>query len=254
MTHVHVQEFGHGRAIVWIHGFPLSSQIFEPQTRIRNLRHIMIDLPGFGWSAPSPIDSMDDYADVVIDVVKSLKLVQPVLAGVSMGGYVALAIARKEPDLASAMILIDTRERPDNETGRQNRLDQIATVEKAGTRQLIDSMIPMMLTPETVVADDDRLAIVRRSMEIATVDGVTAALRAMANREDSTPTLASMSCPVLVVVGSDDKITTLEDARRMVSIAPNARLVEIGNAGHLSNLERPVAFNAAARNFLGEPR
>src|SRR5687768_9642865 len=94
------------KTIVWIHGFPLSSAMFEKQRSIDGVRHVMPDLPGFGRTPPpQKAMSMDDYARFVLEGVD-----KATFAGFSMGGYIALAIARIAPERMEGLILIDTRE------------------------------------------------------------------------------------------------------------------------------------------------
>lgn len=241
---------GSGTPIVWIHGFPLSSLIFEGQFEIPGVRHVAPDLPGFGRSAPEPVESIDRYAERVLALLDAKGIREAVIAGVSMGGYVAFSMLRQRPSLATGLVLIDTREVPDTSEGRRNRLAQIDRVEKEGTSFLIEAMLPRMLTSATIRAGDRRTEMVRHAMESATPAGVCAALRAMADRGDSTAALRSASCPVLVVVGTEDDLTPPSDAERMSGTAKNSTLVRIPGAAHLSNVERPDVFNGAVRSFL----
>lgn len=254
MSTIRVHEQGQGLPLVWIHGFPLSSRIFEQQLSISGVRHLVPDLPGFGGSDPGRIERIEDYGSVVAGLLRDRGIGNAVIAGVSMGGYVALSIARDMPDIARALILIDTREVPDSEDGRANRLAQVDRVELEGTRFLVDEMLPRMLTPETRAKQDRRTELVRHAMEDASGEGVRAALRAMAGRPDTGQALRAYDGEVLVVVGAKDDLTPPADARRMASIAKNATLVEIPDAAHLSHVERPEAFNAAAQRFLGRLR
>lgn len=250
MTNMHVIDRGEGNPLVWIHGFPLSSLIFEPQLGIANVRHIVPDLPGFGDSPSSAIGSIDDYASKVAALLRERGISRAVFAGVSMGGYITFSIARNHPGLVAGLILIDTREVPDTPEAKQNRRNAIGRVESEGTGFLVDEMLPKMLTATTLATADRRTEIVQSSMQSASSAGVKAALEAMASRRDSTEVLRSFEGPVLVVVGEDDEITPPADAERMSSIARDATLVRIDDAAHLSNVERPDKVNAAVRRFL----
>ncbi len=249
---LHVEDSGNGTPVVWIHGFPLSSLIFEQQRTIPGVRHIAPDLPGFGRSENRPIDSIDEYGDVIISLLQSLNVERAILAGVSMGGYVVFSIVRRRPALAAGLVLIDTRECSDSVEGRMNRQAQLERVEREGTSGVIADMIPKMLTEDTILENDDRLDIVRRSMEAASVPGVTSALRAMAERPDSSDVLRDFERPILVVVGSHDTITPPDDARRMAALAKRATVVEIAGAAHLSNVERANEVNEAIADFISE--
>ncbi|HJQ39446.1 MAG TPA: alpha/beta hydrolase, partial [Thermoanaerobaculia bacterium] len=130
--------------IVWIHGFPLSSAVFEHQ---RLLGGTFPDLPGFG-SAPPPTSelTMDDYARHVLATAEGSG--RHIFAGLSMGGYICFAIARLAPERVGGLILIDTRETPDNEEGRKGRFDTIAKVQEHGVQAVVDAMLPKMVKAE----------------------------------------------------------------------------------------------------------
>lgn len=246
---------GSGPAIVWIHGFPLSSAIFEPQLSIPGVRHIVPDLPGFGASLPSdgPM-TMDDYADAVAGAMRSLGVAKATLAGVSMGGYVLFAMLRRHPALASAAILIDTKEAPDSAEAREGRATMAESVRRDGVGGVIAQMYPKMLTPETIALADWRAETAMRAMKSASVAGVTAALAAMASRPDSADTIRATAIPVLAVAGDRDAITPPADAERMASLAVDGTLAVIPDAAHLSNVERPAEFNRTVQAFLDRPR
>ena len=246
---------GSGPAIVWIHGFPLSSAIFEPQLSIPGARHIVPDLPGFGASAPpSGAMSMDDYADAIAGSMKSLGVASATLAGVSMGGYIVFALMRRHPSLASSVILIDTKELPDSPDAREGRVKMAETVNRDGVDSVISAMYPKMLTPETIALADWRAETVMRAMRSATVPGVTAALAAMASRPDSSETIRSAAIPMLAVAGDQDAITPPAEAERMASLAADGALAVISDAAHLSNVERPAEFNRTVQAFLARLR
>ena len=245
---LNVTDLGDGYPIVWIHGFPLASSIFENQLAIRRVRHVMPDLPGFGQSrAPVGDVSMDDYARIALELLDQRGLERAVFAGVSMGGYVCLAIARLAPERMSGLILIDTRETPDSPESAKGRFDLIEKVREQGIAPVVDSMLPKMLSPG---AAPEMVARVREIMASSSKDGVMSALRAMATRPDSSETLPKIAVPTLVVVGEHDTITPPSDAERMTALIPGARLLRLPDAGHLSNFEVPEEFNHAVTSFM----
>src|SRR5688572_3955633 len=151
---LNVTDTGSGTPILWIHGFPLASSIFERQLAIGGVRHLMPDLPGFGLSPLEggrlvrPDDggrdvrppSMDDYARLMLDVLDLRGIDRAVIAGFSMGGYIAFALARIAPERMRGLILIDTRETADTEEARKGRYDTIAKVREQGIQPVVDAM------------------------------------------------------------------------------------------------------------------
>jgi 3-oxoadipate enol-lactonase len=251
------RDEGNGTPVIWIHGFPLSSEIFAPQTSIPGVRHVIPDLPGFG-STPPPRGEMtiEEYAEGILRIMDEKGIRSGVVAGLSMGGYIALALAGQAMERLCGLILIDTRETPDAPEARAGRLQSIESVRATGTGSVVESMLPKMLTETTMQQDEAKVLAVRRIMESASAEGVVAALGAMARRSDSSALLPRLEVPTLVVVGREDRITPPADAERMRNAIPGAELALIDDAAHLSNFERPDEFNRAAGRFLAgvEPR
>ena len=185
------------------------------------------------------LESMDDYARFAIEQLDRRGVEKATIAGLSMGGYICFAVWRLFPERVSGLILIDTRETADTEEARKGRYDSIAKVEEQGVAAVADAMLPKM------VVSDELKPRVREIMMSTSPEYVKASLRAMATRPDSSSLLPSIDVPALVIVGEEDTITPPSDAERIANAIPNARLVRIAGAGHLSNFEKPDEVNAA---------
>jgi 3-oxoadipate enol-lactonase len=245
---LNVTDLGQGTPVVWVHGFPLASSIFEQQLEMRRVRHVMPDLPGFGQSRPDGgALAIDDYARMMLDLLDHRGIERAVFAGLSMGGYICLAVARMAPERLRALILIDTKEKADTDEARKGRYDSIEKVRKEGVQPIAESMLPKMLTADAPQQMRDRI---REIMLSSTPEGVITALGAMAQRPDSTGVLPRITVPALVLVGEQDTITTPADAERMSKAIPRARLVRIANAAHLSNYEQAAEVNRVCGTFI----
>lgn len=239
------RDDGDGPAVVWVHGFPLSSDVFARQTAIAGFRHIRPDLCGFGASpAPTHDLTMRNYAHEVLDVLDELHIERAIVAGLSMGGYVVMQMLRDAPHRVATLMLVSTRETADSEEGRLGRTKSAEDVAAHGTQSVVDSMLPKM------VVNDAFRDEARRIMESASPRGVVSALRAMAARPDSTDTLRRVHVPTLITVGDKDTITTVADAQRMQSLIPRAEVVVIRNAAHLAIVEQADEANRAFARFL----
>lgn len=238
------------KTIVWIHGFPLTSAMFDAQRAIPGVRHVMPDLPGFGTAPPPGLGevSIDAYARTILDDLSRQGIATATFAGFSMGGYVALAIARLAPHRVDGLILIDTRETADTDEARKGRFDTIEKVRAEGIGSVVDSMLPKMLTTN---APDEMRERVRGIMSASSPEAVMAALKVMAERPDSSTLLPNINVPTLIVVGAEDPITPPADAERMAAAIPNAKLVKLSGAAHLSNVEKADEFNQAVVEFVG---
>lgn len=252
---LHVIDEGSGIPLLWIHGFPLSSALFKSQLSIKGYRHIVPDLPGFGESEPSSGEqSVDSYARLLLDLLDQLGVGRFAVAGVSMGGYILLAMMRLAPERIIAAVLSDTRETPDPPEARGKRYDSIEAVKREGIRPVVEDMVPKMLTPETISLGDERSRETRAMMERSSAAGVVAALKALAERPDASQTLAQSTIPILIVVGDRDTITPPADASRMHGVAPSSEVAIIHEAAHLSNVEQPRLYNEAVQQFLDRHR
>jgi pimeloyl-ACP methyl ester carboxylesterase len=167
-----------------------------------------------------------------------------------MGGYVAFAFMRLFPQRVRGLILVDTRAEADTLEAKSKRERQAETVLRNGTKEVVDQMIVKMFTEETARENPKLVERVRTMMESTSPTGIAGALLGMAERPDSTVTLESIRVPTLILVGSQDSVTTVEDAKNMASRIPESQLVVVPEAGHLTTLERPVEVNLAIDRFL----
>lgn len=213
-------------------------------------RCITVDTRGFGESSATPPFTIDRYADDVIAVLDLLGVATAAMVGLSMGGYIAFALWRRAPHRVSALVLADTRAGVDTPETRQRRHELIALARNDGPAAVVDRQLVGLLGKSTRQRRPDVEKTVRAISRSATVDGIVGALEAMLGRQDSTPTLATIHVPTLVVVGEEDVITPPKEARAMQAAIEGSRLEVLGHAGHLSNLERPAAFNAGLSEFL----
>lgn len=243
---------GTGLPILFVHGFPLDGALWLPQLDALSdeYRVIVPDLRGFGDSTPSQDVTMERYADDLRALLNELEIDHVVLAGLSMGGYVAFAFYRKYPDRVRGLVLVDTRAQADSDEARANRATTAQKVKEHGAASLADDMLDKLLSPATFENQPDLVQTARAMMARQPVEAIVAALQGMAERPDSRPLLGDISVPTLIVVGADDTITPVADAESMADAIPGSKLVIIPNAAHLSNLEQPQAFNQALREFI----
>lgn len=232
--------------ILFIHGYPLDNTMWDAQ---KNAGFPMLapNLPGFGANPAPPPEhpSIESYADFIHQYIATQKI-KPIVAGLSMGGYVLLALLRSHPHAAAGAIFIDTRAEADTPEARMNRLKSIDDIRARGTGNAINTLLPRLLAPDASPAVQSA---VREIMSRQSPAACIAALTAMANRRDQTDFLPHIAIPSLVIVGTRDIITPPDAARTIQSGIPGAKLVEISGAGHMSPMEAPAAVNAALQSF-----
>jgi len=238
--------------LVLIHAFPLNAKMWEGQLSLSEggWRVIAPHLRGFHRTPYTPVQSMDDYAADLIDLLDSLHVEDAVIGGLSLGGYVAFALLRHAPHYFKGLILADTRAEADTPEGREGRKKTIALARESGPGAVVDQMIPKLVAPDTATKNP---SVVERIRELALendANAIAGAATAMMNRKDSMDLLAGVRFPALVIVGEHDALTPPELSERMKGGLPGAILQTIRGAGHLSNLEQPEAFNRVVADFL----
>lgn len=247
-------EAGTGRALVLLHAFPLSKAMWRPQLEpLATVARVLLpDLPGFGGSrgfdGPASVDVMADRVAAFLD---ALQVREPVvLGGLSMGGYVTLAFARRHAARLRGIILADTKADPDDDAGKANRDRLIELVNKSGPAALAEQMVPKLVGSDTAAGRPGVVAEIRAIAEAQTADGVIGGLRALRDRPDATPGLAAINVPTLVVVGEQDGVTPPAKAEELARAIRGARLVKLSSAGHIANMEQAAEFNAALLMFI----
>ena len=246
-----IREMGEGPAILLVHGYPLDGAMWSGVARALSARFRVLkpDLPGRGETPSASDGTIEGYADFMAAILDTLPGGAG-LAGFSMGGYAALALARRRPQTLRALALVDTRASADDETGRAKRDEAIATVRASGVAPIVEAMLPRLLAPESL-SNRDLVERARRIMSRQKAETVEADLRAMRDRPDARPFLGEIRIPTLVLVGERDTLTPPADSEAMAAAIPGARLVTVPGAGHLTPMERPGAVAAALGEFFG---
>jgi 3-oxoadipate enol-lactonase len=248
------RDHGSGEPVVFIHAFPLNQTMWDHQlSRLQNsFRVITTDLRGFGRSdAPDGPYSMTQMADDVRALLYHLDIHRMTLVGLSMGGYISLALLRKYPKVVRALVLADTRATADTPEARERRLISADKAEREGVRAIADDMVPLLLGRTSLDTRPDVVRRVREMIEGNSPQGIAAAQRGMSERIDSTTLLAELELPCQVIVGSEDVLTPLSEAETLHRGIKGARFNVIDRAGHLSNLEQPEEFNRVLSDFIG---
>jgi pimeloyl-ACP methyl ester carboxylesterase len=239
---------GAGVPLVLLHAFPLDHRMWVATAAAlpEGVRTIAVDLPGQGHSDLGSLPaSLDDAAEAVYRTLRDQGEGNAVVAGLSMGGYVALALAERHPGFVHGIGLVDTKSTADTDEARANRL-RIADAVVAG--QTIDPVMTMpakLLGPTSILERRHLFPTVEAWIRAQSPAGVAWAQRAMAARPDRTHVLQEYDGPVAVVVGAEDKVTPLGEAEHMVHAARDAALTVVPNAGHISAVEEPATVARA---------
>jgi len=238
---------GQGAPLVLVHGYPLDHTIwYDVVSALENDFALLLpDLRGFGLSGV--VESQFTIADMASDIaglLDHLGIEKTHIAGHSMGGYVALAFARLYPQRVSGLGLVSTQAPADTPDRKQGRYSAAEEIMKSGVQPVAEGMSPK-LTPDERVQ-----AFVRSLIAALRPAGLAGALKAMAERDDSTSILSSFSFPVVVVHGDVDELIPVQRAREIVIENPQATLNELSGVGHMPMMEDPQATATALKKLL----
>jgi pimeloyl-ACP methyl ester carboxylesterase len=238
---------GRGKPLTLLHGYPLDHHIWGAVVPMleNDFDLILPDLRGFGKS--TTVDSpytLDDFASDLAGLLDQLGIEKTAIAGHSMGGYVALAFAKLYPGRVSGLGMVSSQALADSPERKEGRYKSAAEVEEKGTRGVVETMTAKLSPNKTVQTA------VRQIMERQPPAAYVGALKAMAERNDSTALLDGFKFPVVLVHGDADELIPIERAQEIKAVIPDAHLVELKGVGHLPMMEAPEK-TAEALKYLG---
>jgi pimeloyl-ACP methyl ester carboxylesterase len=245
---------GSGEPLVLVHGHPFDRSMWRPQVEAFSRvgwRVIAPDLRGYGETTVVPgTTTLETFACDLADLLEYLAVDRIVLGGLSMGGQVVMEFYRLFPHRVRGLILADTSARAETDDGKRLRNSTADRLLREGMGPYAEEVLPKMVAPHNLRARPELARHVLAMMLATSPEGAAAALRGRAERPDYLDMLARITVPTLVVVGSDDTFTPVNEARLMHQGIPEAALTVIQGAGHMPNLERPTEFNGALRDLL----
>lgn len=237
---------GNGTPLVLLHGFPLDHHLWDEVVPLLSdtFELIIPDLRGFGNS--STVDSfyaMEDFAADVAALLDQLEIQKAAIVGHSMGGYVALAFARLYPERVTGLGLVSSQALADAPDRKEGRYKSAAEVADKGIASVVAAMTPKFTSNERLQE------FAKQSMEKQQPAAYIGALKAMAERVDSTPLLSSFDFPVVVVHGDADSLIPIDRAREVKAAIPQAHLTEVSGAGHMPMVESPEQTAKALKHL-----
>lgn len=245
-VNLHASGESTGVPLVLLAPFPLDSRVWARCTaQLGRVRVIAVDPPGFAGASAGGEPSLEAYAGALLERLDAAGVDRFVVAGNSMGGYVALVLAEQHADRVAGIALIGTKSSADDDAARAKRLDSADEAE-SGTPidKLTASMNEGLISPTTRAGDHQAVASLKQWLDEAPPAGFAWGQRAMAARPDRLQSLRTLDAPGLVLHGTDDSLMGPETQQPMAE-ALGVEVTTIADAGHLVPLEAPGAVAAA---------
>jgi pimeloyl-ACP methyl ester carboxylesterase len=247
-----VLDEGCGPALVLLHGFPLSKETWDEQAAALAplARVIRFDLRGLGTTTATPGPYlMEQLAGDLLEVLDALGVERAVVAGHSLGGYVALAFYRMFAERCAGLGLVASRFSADTPERAAVRLALAGRAERDGMAPVAEAFLPVLFEPQVAAERPELVA--RTAATIARTDprGAAAMLRGMAARVDSRDLLAEMEPPVALLAGRDDALVPLEELEAAAAALPDATL-EVLPHGHMLPAEAPGPVTDALARLM----
>lgn len=253
-TALHVCDSEKGdRCVVLLHGYLESLLVWEEFIPLlyKKVRVVTLDLPGHGISVvQGDTHTMEFLADTVAAGVRALGITRCTVVGHSMGGYVALALCERHPELLDGLVLLSSTPYADSPEKAENRRREIALVQ-AGRKELLSRVAPAAgFAEENRDRMADEIEDLTEQVFVTEDEGIVALLNGMITRKDRSEVLRTTKVPVLFILGRKDNYIPVETAEKMVAEHPEARVVWLENSGHMGFLEEPEATAAALLDFV----
>ena len=236
---------GGATPIVFLHGVGSDKSVWHPQLAHfgRDRRAIAFDYPGYGDSDPAPHGTTrDDYAAAILFAMTELGVERAHVCGLSLGGVIAIALHHAAPELCASLILADTFAKHPDGRAIYDRSTAASGDMRAMAEARTDVLLAQPIDPAV------------RAEVIETMANIDpAAFRIGAEAvwlADQAARAQAIRVPALVICGAEDTITPPALSHALAQLIAGARYEEIERAGHLTNLERPDAFNAAVEGFI----
>ena len=253
-TALHVCDSEKGdRCVVLLHGYLESLLVWEEFIPLlyKKVRVVTLDLPGHGISVvQGDTHTMEFLADTVAAGVRALGITRCTVVGHSMGGYVALALCERHPELLDGLVLLSSTPNADTPEKAENRRREIALVQ-AGRKELLSRVAPAAgFAEENRARMADAIEDLTEQVFVTEDEGIVALRNGMIARKDRNEMLRTTKVPVLFILGRKDNYIPVETAEKMVADHPEARVAWLENSGHMGFLEEPEATAEALLSFV----
>jgi 3-oxoadipate enol-lactonase len=253
-TPISYDDVGSGNAVLFIHGHPFNRTMWAPQMQSLRWKYRAIapDLRGYGQSSlgSETVNTLECIVGDLLRLLDHLQVERACIVGLSMGGQIAMEFARAFPDRTTAAVFAATFPQAETPEGIERRNGMADRLLAEGMALAGSEMLPKLIGPTSLKRRPSVASAVYRMICATDPAGAAAALRGRALRRDYRESLTQIKVPCLIVLGTDDAYSTVDEAQTMHAAIANSRLEIFPNIGHMPNLEDEDRFNRHLHEFL----
>jgi pimeloyl-ACP methyl ester carboxylesterase len=253
-TPISYDDVGSGNAVPFIHGHPFNRTMWAPQMQSLRWKYRAIapDLRGYGQSSlgSETVNTLECIVGDLLRLLDHLQVERACIVGLSMGGQIAMEFARAFPDRTTAAVFAATFPQAETPEGIERRNGMADRLLAEGMALAGSEMLPKLIGPTSLKRRPSVASAVYRMICATDPAGAAAALRRRALRRDYRESLTQIKVPCLIVLGTDDAYSTVDEAQTMHAAIANSRLEIFPNIGHMPNLEDEDRFNRHLHEFL----
>ena len=241
---MHYEIRGSGKPVYLLHGLALDHSIWleMADTFADQAQFIIPDLRGHGCTPLGNANgTLEQFADDVLKLADHLGFEKFILAGHSMGGYIALALAEMHPERLAGLAMVTSNARADSPEKRENRLAEAERALSDGLQSIGNTLIQRMMPEGELAQPDEHMCdVIMNSLS----EGFANIQKAIANRPNRLSVLGELTCPVLTIAGAKDQLMPVEIALEAAESAGHGRKVCLPGVGHLPMIEVPYTLGA----------
>jgi 3-oxoadipate enol-lactonase len=242
-----------GLPVVFIHGFPFSHKMWEPQIREmpKDIHAILYDVRGHGSSDVGDGQyTIELFVDDLTALLDHLAIEKAVLCGLSMGGYIALRFLEKHPTRVSGLILCNTKSESDSNETKIKRTTSIKLIKETGVESFASDFVKTIFYKNTFLTNPHIVEIIKHIICTNSSLGISGTLLALAARTDTAHILPSIAIPTCLIAGEHDNLVPSSLMQTMHKNITGSQYHIVSNAGHMSNMENINDFNRTLASFL----
>lgn len=239
--------------ILFIHGYLECADVWEfcMQGLMKSFRVLAIDVPGHGISETRhEVHTMEYVADTIKDFLTQLNIDSCVVVGHSMGGYIAMAFAKKYPEMVSGIVMMHTTPKADSEEKKEARKREIKIIESNRKMLLAKSNPGITFAPENREEFSNVIEDLARGIMETDDDGIVALLKGMQEREDTSDILKNMKSPSMFIMGEKDEYIPMTYAKELEAEFTNSKFIWLENSGHMGYMEQEEDCIDAIEEFM----